>query len=40
MALACPSAYAYLTFGVALFGMAFATLFYGSLSIATAGGRC
>ena len=32
MALGLSDAYAYLTFSVALFGMAFATLFYGSLS--------
>src|SRR5260221_6065217 len=32
IALGLSDAYAYLTFSVALFGMAFATLFYGSLS--------
>jgi DHA1 family bicyclomycin/chloramphenicol resistance-like MFS transporter len=32
VALALSDAYAYLTFSIALFGMAFATLFYGSLS--------
>src|ERR1700688_2824829 len=31
-ALGLTDAYAYLTFSIALFGMAFATLFYGSLS--------